>query len=277
MPELSDQQLKFGYWYFLHRATLRRALIGLFVVAIAALWGYAGWQLVDWLAGKRADDELVQQLTSTTVNSQDYLKRHQPLPLEVGTATAVPSGNGRYDLLAEVRNPNPTWGLKALSYTLTADGQVFSGSGFLLPLEDSYLVSLGAKLAAQPAQVSFAAAGLAWQRVRNVTDFTVPTFTVANQKLEQLSPLTPGGSPVARLRFDLTNDSALSFWRMNVVVVLMNGNVPQAVGQQQLTNIESARTYPVEFSWPRGLPPVDHVVVKPEVNVFDPEVLKPVQ
>jgi hypothetical protein len=167
--------------------------------------------------------------------------------------------------------------MRTVDYAFTASGQTFTGSSFMMPLEDTYLVVLGVNLTTRPVDVSFATGNIAWERIRSLSSFTPPVFSVSNQKLEQLSAVNPGGAPAARLKLDLTNDSASGFWRMEVVSVLLNGNVPQAVGRQVLGEVESAHTYPLEFSWPQGVPPVDHVVVKPKVNIFDPAVVKAIE
>ncbi len=275
MPELSDRELRWGYWYFLHRQALRRAVVIAIVLLTCAVWVYGGWQAVEWFSSQRADQEAMHLLVTSTVNTQDYFKRHAALPLEVGTATAVPVGHGLYDLLAEVRNPNPTWAVQSLSYTFSVGTESVTGQNFFLPLEDKYLVSLGVKLAVVPEQVSLSLSTVAWQRLRDLSSFSAPAFSVSNQHLDQLPPPSPGAAAPTRLRFDLTNDSALSFWQVAVTVVLAAGANPQAVGRQLISDVASGGTYPVELVWPNGAPPSNHLVVKTEVNVLDPSVIKP--
>jgi hypothetical protein len=214
-------------------------------------------------------------MISSSVNIKDYIKRNAPVPLEIGTATAVPAGKNAYNLIGQVKNPNIKWGAIIMSYTFTANGEQFSGEGFILPQEEKYLLSLGVNLKTPPQTVTLEVPNIKWKRVQDLSNLHVPQFSVSNQKLEQLSSLTEGGVPAARLKFDLVNNSAYSFWQMGVTVVLTNAGSPQAVGRQTLTNILSNGKYPVEFYWPQGIPYTDNLTVKTEVNLLDPAIFKP--
>jgi hypothetical protein len=275
MPELSDKELKFGYWFLLHRETAKRALWIIIITAVAAVWIYSGWQWIDWLTSRKAEEAALQQMISSSVNIKDYIKRNAPVPLEIGTVTAVPAGKNVYNLIGQVKNPNIKWGAIAMSYTFTANGEQFSGEGFILPQEEKYLLSLGVNLKTPPQTVTLEVPEIKWKRVQDLSNLHVPQFSVLNQKLEQLSSLTEGGVPAARLKFDLVNNSAYSFWQMGVTVVLTNAGSPQAVGRQTLTNILSNGKYPVEFYWPQGIPYTDNLTVKTEVNLLDPAIFKP--
>ncbi|MBI5466141.1 MAG: hypothetical protein HY974_02550 [Candidatus Kerfeldbacteria bacterium] len=274
MPDFSDKELKYGYWYFLHRGAIRRGFIVAAVLVIALIWLYASWQFVDWLSSRQAEEESMRLLVSSSVNFQEYHQRNAPLDVTVGLVTAVPAGANTYNLLAQVKNPNLKWGAKSMAFIFTAGGQEFAGTGFLLPLEDKYLVSLGAELANKPTTVSLSLGEIKWSRLRDVSRFPMPSFTVSDELVEQVPPAEASSSAGTKLRFTLTNTSPYSFWEVAVTVVLSRGSSVQAVGRQAVTNLNSAEGRPMEFYWPQGLPPADHLIVKPEVNVLEPSVFR---
>lgn len=276
MSDLSDQELKFGYWYVVHREQFKRALyilvggIGIILVA------YSGWQWIEIISSQQAEEESLRILVGSEVNFQDYHRRNQPLPLEVGLATATPGiSQSTFDLIAQVKNPNPRWGARTVSFTFTVGQTSISGSSFLLPLEDKYVISLGIPLERQPEFVSLTINGVGWQRIRDVAQFPIPAFSVTEQETSQLSP-AGGGVSGTQLDFQLTNESAYNFWEVGVTAVLARGSTIQAVGYQTLKNVISGGVYAVQFFWPRGLGATDRLIVKPEVNVLDPATLRPV-
>lgn len=270
MPEsLSNDELKWGYWYFLHRQALRRVAVGLLAVVSFGLIAYSGWQLTDWLSGRKAEDEELRLLVSSSVNFADYHKRNAPLPLVVGTVTAVPNGVGTYDLIAQVKNPNLKWGVTSLPFVFVLDTVSVTANSYIMPLEEKYLVSVGVKLPRAPAQVRLEFAEIGWRRVDDARALPTASFTVKDERQEQVEGVG------TQLRFTLTNTSPYSFWQVGVVVVLTNHGVPVAVGRQFIADVASGQDRPMEFIWSHLTASADQLVVKPEVNVFDSASLKP--
>jgi hypothetical protein len=272
MPDFSDQELRYGYWYFLHRATIARTVKVSAIVLVALIWLYASWQFIDWLSSRRAEEESMRLLVTSSVNSQDYNQRNAPQDITVGLVTAVPAGQDTYNFLAQVKNPNLKWGAKKVDFVFTVGGQEFAGSSFLLPLEDKYFVSLAVTLTSRPTSVGLSLGEVKWIRIKDLARFPMPSFIVSDESVEQLPPLE--GSTVAgtRLKLDLTNTSPYSFWEVAVTAVLSRGGSVQAVGRQVVTNFKGADKKSVEFYWPQGAPVADHLIIKPEVNVLEPSV-----
>ncbi|MDP3986078.1 MAG: hypothetical protein U1C53_01515 [Candidatus Veblenbacteria bacterium] len=275
MPDgISDKQLKWGYWWVLHRELVRHIVeVGLGIVALA-LCGYALWQVTDWLANRRAEEDALRQIVNREINIEEYRRTNTPLALEIGTVTAVPIARGLYDLVAEVKNPNLKWAMRDVPFTFTADGQSVQGSTFFLPLESKYVAKLGVPLRVQPRQVSLSFDKVSWQRIRDLSTLSLPSFNVLNQSIEQVTPADAGGPTATRLRFGLENTSPFSFWQVGVTVVLTKSGSVQAVGQQVLSDVTSQSTREVEFYWSETIITADNLVVRPEVNVLDARVLK---
>ncbi len=273
MDTVSERDIRLSYWFLTHRDQLRRAVVILLSITAGALMGYSLWQFADILSSRKAEEEAMRQLVSSTFNSDIYRQALSPMPIEIGTVTAVPTDKGVYDLLAEIKNPNFKWAVRELSYTFVVGGTEVRGSTFLLPLEEKYAVSLAVPLSAKQPQVEFKVADTRWLRIRDLSSLQTPSFEVSNQKIETLTAADgkPSGTQVY---FDLENTSPYSFWQTTVTVVLSAAGSVQAVGQQVLTNVDAQGTYPVEFRWPASALRVDNLAVKPEVNVLDPRVFR---
>lgn len=274
MDNLTDKQLKWGYWWVLHRSAVKRTIIIFLSVICLGLVVYVSWQLVDWLTSRQAEEEALRQLVSQTINIEDYRRRNQPEPLQIGIVTAVPSSRGLYDLVAEVKNPNINWATTDMTVVFVADNQTFTTNAFFLPLEEKYIVKLGLPFRLKPQHVNVNFSDIQWQRVKNLDELSIPDFEISEQNIERVTPADSDSPTATRLTFKLTNASPFSYWQVGLTVVLSRGGSIQAVGRQILSNIVSQSTRSVEFYWPDSQIIADSVIVKPEVNVLDPRVLK---
>ena len=272
--ELTDKQLKWGYWWVLHRAAVRRTIEVLLGLVALTLCSFSLWQLTDWLANRKAEEEVIARLVNQDINFEAYRQSNTPIPLVIGTVTAVPTTSGLYDLVAEVKNPNIKWGINELPFIFTVDGQIIRGKAFFLPFEEKYLVKLGVAFRNKPRQVSLSFDKYNWQRVKNLGDLPIPTFIIKDEKIEQLTPQDAGKPIGTSLKFTMENISPYSYWQIGVTVVLSRTGSIQGVGQQVISDVISQSSRPVEFFWPGTLITADNLIVRPEVNVLDPRALK---
>jgi len=102
----------------------------------------------------------------------------------------------------------------------------------------------------------------------------VPTFNITDQQIEQVTPAEATSPTATKLTFNLENSSPDSFWQVGLTAILSRSGSIQAVGQQVIANVESKTTRQVEFYWPESVIVADNLIIKPEVNVLDPRVLK---
>lgn len=266
---LSNKELRWGYWFFLHHTAMRRLVALILAVIGFTSLAYSGWQFVDMFASRQADEETMRLLVQTKVNTADYFARTKPQPIVIGMVTAVPDGPGTYALIAQVKNPNALWGVASLPYVFQLDSLNVTSNSYLLPLEDRYLVNVGVKLPKAPTQVKLAFADIGWRRVDSRHQVVAPSFAVTGEHVSY----TDGVG--TQLSFTLENTGAYGYWQAGVIAVLMRGGAPVAVGRQFITNVESGQKRTVEFTWPRAVGTPDQLIVKPEVNVFDTTVVKP--
>ncbi|KKS93210.1 MAG: hypothetical protein UV69_C0011G0012 [Parcubacteria group bacterium GW2011_GWE2_43_12] len=274
LDNISDKQLKWGYWWVLHRAAMHRLVVVILSLFAFVFCGYALWQITDWLANRQAEEEAMRQLVNQNINTEEYRRTNSPSAPEVHTVTAVPAANGLYDLIAEVKNPNIKWAITDSTFTFTAEGQIVQGSAYFLPLEEKYLVKLGVALRTRPQQLTLTFDNINWKRIRDLTKLTVPTFNITDQQIEQVTPAEATSPTATKLTFNLENSSPDSFWQVGLTAILSRSGSIQAVGQQVIANVESKTTRQVEFYWPESVIVADNLIIKPEVNVLDPRVLK---
>ncbi|MFZ5391471.1 MAG: hypothetical protein ACOZAJ_04335 [Patescibacteria group bacterium] len=269
MNDLNNRQLKFGYWYVTHRDWLKAGLFGLVGAGLLLLLAYSGWQITAWLINLKNEEAMLKQLVDSRVETYDYNRRHAPQEIEFGYKAAVPAGSGRYDLVATVRNNNEDWAVTQFSYVLTADGREFTGSSWLLPKEDKYLIIPQVELSYRPTQLDLRVNSLSWRRIKTKDSYPWPDFSVQEEKFEQLPTVDSNQSSSARLTFTLVNSSAYSYAQVPINAILLRGNEVVAVARQVLSEVISGQSKPVEFYWPGQTIYADRLLIKPEVNIFE--------
>ena len=89
-----------------------------------------------------------------------------------------------------------------------------------------------------------------------------------------LNDLSENKQAGGRLTFDLTNNSAYSFWQVMVTTVLKSGGAVVAITNRVFDDFTSGQTQSATFFWNVNSDNVTSVEVKAEVNVLDKRVFK---
>ena len=201
--EISNQELKVGYWYVTNRGKIKNIIVTALAVITVGIWIYAGWQAVAWFNGRRAEAELLNRLSMNYVNFDKYRQNNTPEQLQVGAATIVSAGKGIYDIVAEIKNSNTRWAVLSVSYTFTIEGKSVNGTSFLLPGENKYLVAFGIPSATEPKQVSVVLGNPNWQRIKDLSAFPKSKLVVSEERVDSLASLGSDATGT-KLKFKLT-------------------------------------------------------------------------
>lgn len=276
MDEISDHDLQWASWWIEHQAQVKKGILIAIIAMLSLLILYSSWQVVGWLASYKAEKEMYNVLTSQQVNFDGWWQKNKPNMPQLGKVYSIPSKPGFYDLIVSVKNPNLRWVVESFNYTFEVDGEVYTGQSFLLPMDDKYLLSLAVPATRQPQSATVDISDLNWRRLRDLNEYTAPNFTVEDQDLQQVT--IPGKDwPANKLNFKLANQSPYGYRGVVVTAILLYGGSIQAIGQQTVSEISSAEILPVSFYWPEAKGMIDNLIVKAEVNVLNPEAIKPLE
>ena len=196
----------------------------------------------------------------------------QAADLKVQETSFVTGGNGTYDVVAKIYNPNDSLGAKSFNYTFTlkdSAGTVIatkSGTDFILPVDTKYVAQLGLTTqngaVAASAEISISAP--AWAPLGNVEK---PQLNVYNKKFDKVA--TGEGSEADGL---LSNDSGYDLNKITLVIVLrdVNGKVV-GINTTEKDTVRAAEQRDFRLSWPYALPgSVQSMEVDAQSNVLDP-------
>ena len=144
LSSVSDRQLERALKIARHKLRLRWTMLaGLFFVAALSLL-FAANGLLSYFSQIDSYNRSMADLWRSSIDWAAVHQKQQPQALVVGASYVWPRGNGRYDLAAEVSNPNAHWGVQQLDYQFfKGDSLVTQGSTTLLPGQSRLLTVLG--------------------------------------------------------------------------------------------------------------------------------------
>lgn len=275
------KKLEFGLWFLEHDSALKRMVV-IILSAIAIIsWGYFIYNFGYYLAkGMKEDERLQRELVATREDSHQIIERNMPKNLMLDMPVVLSGGEGRYDFVVGVKNPNKKhWA--ELRYYLVIDGQVTEKiSSFILADESRHLLLLGKKLESRPNNSELRLDEVAWHRLDSKT---IPNWTA--YRTERLNieigdvDFTPASTSglserlsLSQLDFTAQNKSPYNFWNAGFYSLLMSQGAIVGVNRYDIERFRSGETRRVESSQPGQFGGVDKVEIIPEINIMKPGV-----
>ena len=180
-------------------------------------------------------------------------------------------GEGRYDVVANIHNPNALFGGEKVFYTLDildSSGEVLdtrSGETFILPNENKYIVEVSLESHMQPSTVETTIEKVDWVKF---TDFDSPQIIVKNQKVGLVEN---GGTDYARAAGLVSNESSYDFHDVLInVIILDKRGVPIAANTTVQKTLDANTQRDFILNWPHKFPgDINNSIMQAETNVFD--------
>ena len=177
----------------------------------------------------------------------------------------VPAGNGKYDVLARVYNPNDVEGASSFTYTAVlkdSGGNVLaarSGKSYILPQENKYILELNLATTATPATAAFTVDSVEWARFSGYQE--KPAVNIYQKSYSEIS----SGAGFGEVKGLLMNESSYDF-RSIIVKVILRDSVgsPLAFNSTEIRTVLSSEERDFRLVWPSAFP---GVVEKVEMEV----------
>ena len=279
--EISNLQLKISYWYVRNFLLLKKYLAGFLIGVSVIAFGYCLWQLtmiffIDWKNYQQNIHDLPRDLISYSY----FHETQKPQPLQVLTFDATGGTEGKYDLIARVKNPNPNFAATSAVFQLLSGGKVMAEKmAFFLPHEEKFVAFFGQERA-NVSDPIIQIAAVHWSRQRGYDAFAAPRLRFETSEVQFKNAAESGIKgelPVSLLTFKIKNNSAFSFWSVGVHMVLISGETIAGGNFITLDQFMAQETRTVEMRWYESLPLVSKVEIVPEVNILSPDVYMPVK
>lgn len=277
--QFTERQLGFAYWFVTHKPALRRLALGILIAFDVVTVGYGLYGLLDHYLISWNRDLLLRRNASLVRVSHEAVARLAPQPLNPLSVDVFTSGPGRFDFIAKLENPNPEWYANFRYQFVSANEVTAETSGFILPAEEKFIGQFAVPLPGVPRRAEFRLAEIVWHRVNRqvIRDFEAWRRERLNFILSNVTHTGALGIDrlIGRTSFDVENRTAFGYWRIGFFVALRRGTGLAAANHITLDNFDSGARRHVDVNWFEELPTISTVDVRPEVNLFDPDIYMP--
>lgn len=182
----------------------------------------------------------------------------------------VPAGEGKFDTVAEIHNPNPLFGGKKVYYTVELkdnSGKTLlkrNDQTFILPNENKYIIEVEWETPQQPADVEVTIDNVEWIKF---TNFDSPQIVVRNQRFGLIKNATSYAEAFGLV----SNESPYDFHNVVINVVLFDDrDVPIAVNKTVQNTLDADTQREFRLTWPEPFPGnMKRSEMQAEANIFD--------
>lgn len=275
--EFETNSFKKSLWYVQHRVWLYKMTVFTLIGISAVLWTYS---LIAWgnylIFGIKADTQLSRQLSSFS----DYTVIHPhytAAPLQIVGANVYQGGVNKYDLVAELNNPNPNFTVQ-FTYHFEVDGLVLPAqAGFLLAQESRPIAHFGYEADNYPSAPNFVLDETRFSRVdpHQVKDAVAYQAERLNFEVSGYEFISGTGldAPHANaLRFNLKNNAPFGYKNAVFVAAAMDNGTILGVLPLQVQNFKSLETRPIDLRSFVSNFSATETRVFPVIDIYDPAV-----
>lgn len=271
--QLSNWQLKFGYWYVTNKLKLKKALVISLIVLNVGLFGYSIIMGIILLLQLDTHQQIQDSLGSDLIDYNYFHEQNKPKEIVMASLDILPTTGGRYDIVAKVKNPNTRWYVENIVFQFVSASEIaYQGESFILPFEEKNLIAFGVDKPIKLGNLTLNIDDISWQRVSNYEEFAESRLDFRVSDIEFITSRSSGLSsrlPVSQSRFMVTNNSAYNFWQVGFYVLLYSGNQLVGINYTTIDQFLSEQTREVSINWFESLPSVTRTQVVPELNILD--------
>jgi len=274
---VSEKDLKTGYWYVTHRVLLRQLFILLLVAVAGGLIFYGGMGLVKYYVVDRADRATIEtDMTKSKLNEKLLAEINTPLQLQVIGTTVLKTGDNSYDLVTEISNPNQQWLARAFDYSfvLADDEKTNVKTDFILPEQNKFVLYLNYQSDKSIPDANILIENIQWEKVANYATAAEKFLQFEFANAMSLASSEAGDVALAGFRFDIINRSAYNFWEPRFTVMLLKQESLVGVFSVTLDKINAGEKVSVSRNVFQDVPRNVEIQVFPDVNILDSSAFK---
>ncbi len=275
---LSAKELKWGLWLKKHEVLLYKFLVGFLIIFIIINIVFSFWRWGVFITGISKQQILDKQLLSF-INYSSGHSYFGAQPLQIMGVQVLAGGVNKYDIIAEVYNPNDDF-ITFFSYYFTVgNDKTVSKNTFLLPGEARPVAILGIDSGTVLNSPTLTIENLHWQRVsaheikdaKSWQDYRLD-FKISSTTFMAASAKTGSGPDANVIQFKLTNSSPYNYKESEFYIGLYQGSSFVGLLPLRLDSFKSLETKDIDVrSFVTNLN-INNVVIYPLINVYNKNV-----
>lgn len=270
---LSAQNLDFGLWLAGHKQKIIKIIIIILSTIAAFFIVYALYGYFYYFTFGREQERIMDE-TAANIDIAAYRAINTTKPLEVLAVKAISSG-GNYDLVAKIKNPNPKH-YASINYCFILGTDQKCGSSFVLPSEEKIII-LPKQLTSEAVNnVSFKTDNINWQKLNAhyIPDWEIYKKDHLNFTVRDVKSSTYGNN-LNYLEFNVSNDSAYSYYEVPFNIVIRSGDNIIAINRYIVADFNSRENRNVRLYWPEINSYGDTIDIIPDLNITNDNIYKP--
>jgi hypothetical protein len=275
---------KASLWWVTHRMLIVKIGYGAIIAIEIALFAFAAWSLLDSfaLSFQKEETAINKMVSYGQRDLHAYTIANTAKDIEIKNVRVFSIGSARYDVYATIVNSNHDWWAE-FEYAFGVGGEeVANGDGFILPGVEKPIAAFAIDSQRPITNAVLTINNVKWHRIDHhvISDYQQWSGDRLGLSVKNASFTTDervGGIPFGRFLFDVTNNTAFSYYEPAFYLVLKRGSSVVGVTRTVLEELESGESASVKVSWFGTLPSVSDVEVIPEINIFDLNVYKPLE
>lgn len=255
---------KIAYFFIANQVVFKRLLVVLLILLNIILWWSSGVKIVNYLANSSKYNQSLISLTENQIDWENYHLKNKPQDLEIISVNKIKIDQNKYDLLAEIYNPNTDWQIEEITYAFIVDNYILDWqTDFVLPGQNKYLFKFSYFSTNPLSEIDLKIDDINWQRVKDKSKIELlDSILIQNENFS-----TTGD--IAQLEFEVTNNSPYSFWQTGWQIILYQGSRPVAINYVTSNNFFSGETKNIVASWSESVTRPTKTEVLPDINIFD--------
>lgn len=278
MSEISEGQLKFGFFWTSYREQIKKIFILLLIVANVIMGIRIIYGLLTYFIGINPQKEMISQMAWQGVDYQSYQQASRPLDLVlVEEVVALDNGRDTFDILAKVKNPNSEWALESFTFNFTVDGTTtINQTSYIMPQQEAYLTHMsqnysgGTRRLPQSPSINFS--DWQWRRIKEKEIEKIPLAEFRTKSGGVSLGEDEEARPVTWVSAEVTNFSPYNFLEVDAILVVYMGDTPIGIAREVLREFEAGTTKTINPSWPnKRFSTSAEIVIEPRTNVLDSE------
>lgn len=279
--ELTTGKFKFEFWYVRNKILLYRLAIISLVIFLVVNFLYSILTFGSFLIFGTVNDNRLYQQLSFFPNYTMIHPRLSPQQLQVLGVRILPGGVKKYDVVAEIANPNENF-IAGLSYFFMIDGGASKKQSVtILPFQTNLVPLLGVESDSLPSNASLVIDNIDWQRISghtisNVQSWQSERLNFSVSDFQFIPAGNQDGFPNAHvIRFKLNNDTPFSFKEASFYLGLYQEQVLVGVLPMTVNHFISLESQDIDL---RGFAPglfANEIKLFPNMNLYDSDIYLP--
>ena len=271
--DLSPKNLEIGLWIATNRKLIYKTLIIVLASIAAGFLLYSGYGYFYYFVFGQEQDRALESGMSG-VDLAAYRAQNIPADISYNQARVI-SNNGGSDFIVHLKNPNDKQAA-TFSYCFKVAESEACGNSFILPSEEKDILLVNSDIKTATGIASFEMKNVIWQKLKagEIPDWNAFRSQHLNLVISQ-PKFSTYGTNVNYLEFNVTNNSAYSYFEVPLNIVANRNGEIMAINRYILEGLNSRETKSIRLSWPEAVNLSSTITATPELNLLDSSIYKP--